>query len=101
MTVANHSPWVVLKFGGTSVSSVTNWQNIARVVQARLANGLRPVIVHSALSGITDLPGNIADCSDDGRSTHLSWRRSSNAIGIWPRSSASLLAPISNVISRS
>ncbi len=47
-------PWVVLKFGGTSVSSVANWQNIARVVQARLASGLRPVVVHSALSGITD-----------------------------------------------
>src|SRR5215510_12403685 len=51
MTMAK---WVVLKFGGTSVSSVANWQNIARVVQARLADGLRPVIVHSALSGITD-----------------------------------------------
>ena len=48
------SPWVVLKFGGTSVSSVANWKNIAAVVRDRLAEGLRPVIVHSALSGITD-----------------------------------------------
>jgi bifunctional diaminopimelate decarboxylase / aspartate kinase len=48
------SPWVVLKFGGTSVSSVTNWKNVAAVVRDRLAEGLRPVIVHSALSGITD-----------------------------------------------
>jgi bifunctional diaminopimelate decarboxylase / aspartate kinase len=55
MTVVKHSPWVVLKFGGTSVSSAANWQNIARVVHARLADGLRPVIVHSALSGVTDL----------------------------------------------
>lgn len=47
-------PWVVLKFGGTSVSSVPNWNNIVQVVRARLAEGLRPVIVHSALSGITD-----------------------------------------------
>jgi bifunctional diaminopimelate decarboxylase / aspartate kinase len=46
--------WVVLKFGGTSVSSATNWQNIARVLRDRIAEGLRPVIVHSALSGITD-----------------------------------------------
>jgi diaminopimelate decarboxylase/aspartate kinase len=45
---------VVLKFGGTSVSSVENWRNIARVVQARLTEGLVPVVVHSALSGITD-----------------------------------------------
>ncbi len=48
------SPWVVLKFGGTSVSSVANWKNIAAVVRDRLAEGLRPVIMHSALSGITD-----------------------------------------------
>lgn len=47
-------PWVVLKFGGTSVSSVANWQNIAKVVLARLADGVGLVIVHSALSGITD-----------------------------------------------
>ncbi len=48
------SPFVVLKFGGTSVSSVTNWKNIVGVVRERLAEGLRPVIIHSALSGITD-----------------------------------------------
>ncbi|MCJ7452247.1 MAG: bifunctional aspartate kinase/diaminopimelate decarboxylase [Steroidobacteraceae bacterium] len=46
--------WVVLKFGGTSVSSVSNWKNVAGVVRARLDEGLRPLVVHSALSGITD-----------------------------------------------
>lgn len=44
----------MLKFGGTSVSSVANWHNIAGVVRTRIAASLRPVIVHSALSGITD-----------------------------------------------
>ena len=48
------SPWVVLKFGGTSVSSVANWKNVAGVLRERLSEGLRPVVVHSALSGITD-----------------------------------------------
>jgi diaminopimelate decarboxylase/aspartate kinase len=48
------SPWVVLKFGGTSVSSVNNWKNVAAVLRERLAEGLRPIVVHSALSGITD-----------------------------------------------
>jgi diaminopimelate decarboxylase/aspartate kinase len=48
------SPWVVLKFGGTSVSSVANWKNVALVLRKRLAEGLKPVVVHSALSGITD-----------------------------------------------
>ncbi len=54
--MASHteSNWVVLKFGGTSVSSVSNWKNIAAVVRERLAEGLHPFIVHSALSGITD-----------------------------------------------
>jgi len=54
ITVASDSPWVVLKFGGTSVSSVANWQNIAHVLRARLDAGLRPVVVHSALAGVTD-----------------------------------------------
>lgn len=54
MTSSSESHWVVLKFGGTSVSSVSNWRNVAGVVRARLAEGLRPVLVHSALSGITD-----------------------------------------------
>ncbi len=45
---------MVLKFGGTSVSSVSNWHNIAKILRERIAVGLRPVVVHSALSGITD-----------------------------------------------
>ena len=48
------SPWVVLKFGGTSVSTVANWKNVAAVLRLRLAEGVRPVVVHSALSKITD-----------------------------------------------
>jgi bifunctional diaminopimelate decarboxylase / aspartate kinase len=52
--LTNSLDWVVLKFGGTSVSSVSNWHNIAGVVRARIGANLRPVIVHSALSGITD-----------------------------------------------
>ena len=47
-------PWLVLKFGGTSVSSVANWHNIVQVLRTRIAEGFRPVVVHSALSGITD-----------------------------------------------
>ncbi len=50
----NSQSWVVLKFGGTSVSSAANWHNIAGIIRARIAASFRPVIVHSALSGITD-----------------------------------------------
>src|SRR5690606_10291885 len=49
-----NSPWVVLKFGGTSVSSVATRKDIVGVLRDRLAEGLRPVVIHSALSGITD-----------------------------------------------
>jgi diaminopimelate decarboxylase/aspartate kinase len=50
----NHQGWVVLKFGGTSVSNAVNWHHIAAVLAERIAAGLHPVVVHSALSGITD-----------------------------------------------
>ena len=48
------SAWIVLKFGGTSVSSLANWRNIAKVARARLDGGARVLIVHSAVTGITD-----------------------------------------------
>ena len=47
--------WVVLKFGGTSVSNAERWSTIVQVLQERIAAGLRPVVVHSALSGVTAL----------------------------------------------
>lgn len=46
--------WIVLKFGGTSVSGLPNWRNIAHVAAARRAQGAQVLIVHSAVSGITD-----------------------------------------------
>ncbi len=46
--------WVVLKFGGTSVASADNWRAIAARVQACLGEGLRPLVVVSALRGVTD-----------------------------------------------
>jgi diaminopimelate decarboxylase/aspartate kinase len=48
------SAWIVLKFGGTSVSGLDNWRNIGAVVRARLADGARVLVVHSAVSGVTD-----------------------------------------------
>ena len=51
--VATESPWVVLKFGGTSVSTAENWATIAGLIQNRLDDGLKPVVVHSALKGIS------------------------------------------------
>lgn len=48
------SPWVVMKFGGSSVSTAENWETIAELLRRRLAEGLRPVVVHSALRGVSN-----------------------------------------------
>ncbi len=53
-TEISASPWVVMKFGGTSVSSAENWAAIAGLVKRRLADGLQPVVVHSALEGVSN-----------------------------------------------
>ena len=57
------SAWMVLKFGGTSVSSLRNWANIARVIAARRALGAHVLIVHSALAGITDRLERLLDAA--------------------------------------
>ena len=46
--------WIVLKFGGTSVATLANWTNIALVAAERCAEGAHVLIVHSAVSGVTD-----------------------------------------------
>jgi bifunctional diaminopimelate decarboxylase / aspartate kinase len=48
------SPWVVMKFGGRSVSTAHNWGVIADLLEARIAEGVTPVVVHSALVGISN-----------------------------------------------
>ena len=48
------NPWVVLKFGGTSVSSAANWRVIEGIVRARLEQQQRPLVVHSALVGVSN-----------------------------------------------
>jgi diaminopimelate decarboxylase/aspartate kinase len=55
MSARSTSDWVVVKFGGTSVSTLVNWRNIALVVRKRLAAGHRVLVVHSAITKITDM----------------------------------------------
>jgi diaminopimelate decarboxylase/aspartate kinase len=71
---------VVLKFGGSSVSSLAGWTTIANVVGERTEAGARVLVVHSALSGITDLlerlsgeaaAGRHADVMDTLTNRHL------------------------------
>ena len=60
------SEWIVLKFGGTSVSSLANWCNIVRVAADRACDGARVLIVHSAVSGITDRLEKLLDAARSG-----------------------------------
>ncbi len=57
-------PFVLLKFGGTSVASPAHWTTIRREVGDRLAAGETPVLVLSAVRGTTDLLGALASEPD-------------------------------------
>ncbi len=47
-------PWLVLKFGGTSVGGKQQWETIASLARQRLDGGYRVLLVCSAVSGVTD-----------------------------------------------
>ena len=66
--IAN-SLWVVLKFGGTSVSTAENWAIIANLIRNRLAEGLQPVVVHSALKGVSNRLDDVLQKAIDGDPT--------------------------------
>jgi len=57
----DHAGWVVLKFGGTSISSAGNWQTIASQIRAGEKNGKRIMVVHSALADVSNQLELIAD----------------------------------------
>ncbi len=63
------SPWVVMKFGGTSVSTAANWALIARLIRERLDEGARPVVVHSAVAGVSNALIDLLDTAVRGEST--------------------------------
>ena len=52
--LAPDAPWIVLKFGGSSVARVDRWANIAALAAERRGEGARVLIVVSALAGVTD-----------------------------------------------
>lgn len=47
--------WVVIKFGGTSVSSRATWDQIAGIIRGHREKGKKVLVVCSALSGVTNL----------------------------------------------
>ncbi|MDZ4814048.1 MAG: bifunctional aspartate kinase/diaminopimelate decarboxylase [Pseudomonadota bacterium] len=58
-------PWVVLKFGGTSVATAARWKSIVTLAKKRRDEGFRPVVVVSALSGVTNLLLKIIDAGNN------------------------------------
>jgi len=63
-----HTPWRVLKFGGTSVSQRQRWDTIGALARGRTDGGQRRVLlVVSALSGITNELTAMADGAEDAR----------------------------------
>ncbi|HKV65548.1 MAG TPA: aspartate kinase, partial [Rhodanobacteraceae bacterium] len=61
--LAPDAPWVVLKFGGTSVATADRWQTIRQLAATRRAEGARVVVVVSALAGVTDALKALCACS--------------------------------------
>lgn len=51
---ASSDNWLVMKFGGTSVSSPEGWATIRDLIRERQSAGYRPVIVHSALATVSN-----------------------------------------------
>ncbi|MBP6534488.1 MAG: bifunctional aspartate kinase/diaminopimelate decarboxylase, partial [Arenimonas sp.] len=63
---SNNTPWVVLKFGGTSVSQKHRWDTIGQLIQERAAQEqVRVLVVVSALSGVTNQLQSLIDHADD------------------------------------
>jgi diaminopimelate decarboxylase/aspartate kinase len=63
--------WLVLKFGGTSVSGRAQWEAIAALARQRLDDGHRVVLVCSAVSGITDALQGLLDHAAEGAEERL------------------------------
>ena len=67
MSAAATRPFVVLKFGGTSVSTRDRWETIGRIARERWEQGFKPVVVCSAVSGVTNLLEEIVAGAPHGR----------------------------------
>jgi bifunctional diaminopimelate decarboxylase / aspartate kinase len=45
---------VVLKYGGTSVSTISKWNTISKIIKTRVEEGFKPFIICSAISQISN-----------------------------------------------
>ena len=47
-------PWIVIKFGGTSVSTAENWGHISTIIRQHLAASRRVLVVCSAITQVSN-----------------------------------------------
>ncbi len=72
MTKENiNAQWRVLKFGGSSVSSLQDWQNIQSIVEDHLQQGYQVAVIHSAFKDVTNQLEQLALESSQGHGEAL------------------------------
>jgi diaminopimelate decarboxylase/aspartate kinase len=62
--------WLVMKFGGSSVSTAASWQTIRDLIRERESAGYRPVVVHSALATVSNRLQSALDAAVNGDYRH-------------------------------
>lgn len=66
MAIDSGRPFVVLKFGGSSVATAAGWQVVATRARQVLEDGAIPVLVCSALAGVSDLLETLLEAAHRG-----------------------------------
>ncbi len=64
--IQRQRPWQILKFGGTSVASASRWGRIEAILRARLATGRRPLVVLSAVAGVSNALEDLVTTVEEG-----------------------------------
>jgi diaminopimelate decarboxylase/aspartate kinase len=65
-SLAGDAPWIVMKFGGTSVANAASWGRIRSLMESRRREGGRVLVVVSAVSGVTDALRQLGKCAERG-----------------------------------
>ena len=78
----NARSFVVLKFGGTSVATAERWRITAQLARQRWAEGLRPVLVCSALAKVSDLLVRLLSTAQTGEQASVLAELRSRHVGL-------------------
>jgi len=90
--------WVVLKFGGTSVSGLVQWNTIATLLQQRVSEGYRVLVVCSAAAGVTNDLKALAEAPESERILARILQRHHQLAGELDVRTSEWLEPAENVL---